>query len=66
MTNDIDRRLIEHNNHEQNTRTTLKLTDYKLIYCQIVNNRIEARKLEKYFKSGSGREIRNEIVQYNN
>lgn len=64
MTNDIDRRLLEHNGHKSNTRTTQKLSDYDLIFCQLVDGRKNARILEKYFKSGSGRENRKEIVKY--
>lgn len=33
----------------------------KLLHVEICDNRIEARKLEKYFKSGYGREIIKEI-----
>lgn len=64
LTNDINRRIKEHNSHESNTITTKFLNDYVLIFCQIVDTRIEARKLEKYLKSGAGREIRKEIVEY--
>ena len=64
MTNDINRRLSEHNDHDKSTRTTFKLSDYCLVFCQIVEGTDEARKLEKYLKSGSGREIRQEIVKY--
>jgi putative endonuclease len=64
MTDNLERRLSEHNGHEKNTITTMKLGDYKLIFCQIVQTRLDARKLEKFLKSGYGREIRNEIVQY--
>ncbi len=63
MTNDIERRLNEHNGHSTGTSTTLKLHDYQLKFCQVVENRIEARKLEKYLKSGFGREIREEIIK---
>ena len=64
MTIDIDRRLKEHNAHESNTPTTKSLFDYQLIFCQVVQNRKSARILEKYLKSGAGREIRTEIVEY--
>jgi predicted GIY-YIG superfamily endonuclease len=63
MTLDIHRRLKEHNWHLSNTLTTKSNTGYQLMFCQIVDNRSDARNLEKYLKSGSGREIRAEIVK---
>ena len=65
MTSSILRRLQEHNQQLSNTRTTKYNTDYDLVYCQEVKNRNDARKLEKYMKSGTGREIRNEIIEEN-
>ncbi|KKT65000.1 MAG: hypothetical protein UW58_C0032G0003 [Candidatus Collierbacteria bacterium GW2011_GWC2_44_30] len=62
MTVDIDRRLAEHNGHHKSTRTTLILSDYELIFCQIVDSRLEARQLEEFLKSGYGREVRDEII----
>lgn len=64
MTNNIDRRLSEHNSYESNTRTTMTLIDYELIFYQMVNSRKMARLLERYLKSGSGRENHDEIVEY--
>jgi putative endonuclease len=63
MTSSILRRLQEHNQRLSNTRTTKYFTDYELLFYQEVENRINARKLEKYLKSGTGREIRNEIIE---
>jgi len=48
------KRLLEHNS-EKNI-STKHLVPYKLIYIEKCVNRAEARKREKYFKSGSGRE----------
>lgn len=59
----IDKRLLEHNGHYSNTVTTKVLNDYILVFCQIAESRKEARVLEKYLKSGIGREIRNEIME---
>ncbi len=53
----------EHNKHKSSTRTTYKLDDYALVYCEVVSDRIEARVLEKYLKSGAGREMREEVVK---
>ncbi len=63
MTSDLNKRLREHNSHLSNTPTTKRLSDYELVFCQAVTTREEARKLEKYLKSGAGREIRQEIVK---
>jgi len=65
MTNSILRRLQEHNQRQSNTRTTKYNTDYELLFCQEVENRNLARNIEKYLKSGAGREIRNEIMDEN-
>jgi putative endonuclease len=64
MTSDFIRRLYEHNSTIASTHTTCKLHDYHPIFVQITNNRQDARKLEKYLKSGVGREFRSEIVKY--
>jgi len=63
LTNNIERRLKEHNSTLNSTRTTKNKHDYELIFCQPANTRQEARKLEKFLKSGYGREIREEIVK---
>jgi putative endonuclease len=65
MTSNIERRLKEHNGTNSNTLTTKYLHDYEPIYVEIVETREEARKLEKYLKSGACREFRLEIVKYN-
>lgn len=64
ISSDINRRLKQHNQKLCNTHTTKNLTDFELVFCQIVDSRIEARKLEKYLKSGCGREFRDEVVKY--
>lgn len=63
MTVDIKKRLAEHNCHHKSTITTKRLSDYELIFCQVVETRQEARLLEKYLKSGAGREVRDEIME---
>ena len=62
ITNDIERRLRAHNKDSHATPSTLKRRPFELIHVEIVSDRQEARKLEKYFKSGTGREIRDEII----
>jgi putative endonuclease len=63
ITIDIERKFEEHNRGKYSTPSTLNRGPFELKYVEIVSNRIEARVLEKYFKSGSGREIRNELFQ---
>jgi putative endonuclease len=64
ITSDINRRLKQHNQKLCNTQSTRNLTDFELVFCQVVESRIEARKLEKFLKSGYGREFRDEVVKY--
>ncbi len=63
ITNDLNRRLNEHNKRKSNTIVSRNLTDFKYIYTEKVSNRIEARKREKYLKSGVGREFRNKLLR---
>ncbi len=63
ITNNIDRRLEEHNRINSNSVVSRGLTDFELVYTEEVCDRISARKLEKYLKSGAGREFRDEIVK---
>ena len=55
MTNDIERRLIEHNKGE--TRSTKAYKPFVLIYKEQLATRMEARQKEKYLKSGVGKEF---------
>jgi len=55
MTNDLNRHLDEHNTGMN--KSTKAYLPYKLIYSEIHPDRIEARKREKYFKSGIGKEF---------
>ena len=55
MTNDIDRRVAEHNTGRE--KTTRTYAPFKLIYSEIVEDRTSARKREKYLKSGIGKEF---------
>ena len=63
ITSDINRRLKQHNQKLCNTHFTKNLTDFELVFCQIVDTRLEARALEKFLKSGYGREFRDEVVK---
>lgn len=60
ITNDIDRRIKQH--FDGKTTFSKKKSPLKLIHVEIYNTRIEARKIEKFLKSGYGREIIKEIA----
>ena len=61
MTSDVDRRLQEHNRSD--TKTTRSKKPWKVVYSQEFPTRAEARKYEKYLKTGSGREFRKQILE---
>jgi len=54
MTQDVEKRLTEHNNGK--AKSTKGYTPWKLFFFESFNTRIEARKKEKYYKAGSGKE----------
>ena len=62
LTKNIDRRYFEHNNGW--VEVTKFYKPFKLVHVEIVHNRNETRKLEKYFKSGYGKEIIKEIDKF--
>jgi len=55
ITNNISKRIHQHE-LGQNV-TTNSMNGFELVHVEVCKNRIEARKIEKYFKSGFGREI---------
>ena len=55
LTNDVKRRIEEHNNHEN--RSTKAYGPFTLIYSEEFPDRISARIKEKYLKSGAGKEF---------
>lgn len=59
LTDNIDRRIQEH--LAGKSPTTKSMLPIKLVHVEICETREEARKLEKFFKSGFGREIIKEI-----
>lgn len=61
LTDDINRRLKQHKDGK--SPSTKKLLPVRLIHVEICDNRQKARELEKYFKSGFGREIIKEIAE---
>ena len=61
MTDDLNDRLEKHSQGREST--TKDKRPFRLVHVELCNNRKEARKMEKYFKSGYGREIIKEIDQ---
>ena len=59
MTENIEKRLIEHNSGQ--TPSTKFYKPWKLIYCEVFPSRDEARKKEKFLKSGQGRDFIKQI-----
>lgn len=59
LTDNIERRYKQH--IEGKVNSTKRQLPLILIHVEICSNRQEARMLEKYFKSGYGREIIKEI-----
>ena len=63
ITDNLQRRFKQHNTGNNATPSTLNRGPFKLIFAQECKNRQEARALEKYLKSGSGRELRDELLK---
>lgn len=63
ITDDIEKRLKQHNIGYKATRSTVNRGPFNLIFIQECENRSNARELEKFFKSGFGREIRDEMLK---
>jgi putative endonuclease len=55
FTANIERRVKEHNSG--NTFSTKAFRPWQLLYTETASDRIEARKKEKYLKSGVGKEF---------
>lgn len=61
LSTDLEKRLQQHfSGYEKPTKNLLPM---KLVHVEICTTRIDARKLEKFFKSGYGREILKEITE---
>jgi len=54
LTNSVERRLSEHNKGKE--RTTRAYRPFDLLFTESFVTRVEARKREKYLKSGCGKE----------
>jgi putative endonuclease len=55
LTNNIDKRLQQHLNKK--VRFTSDKLPLKLVHVEVVGNRSRAREMEKFLKSGYGREV---------
>ena len=53
MTSDIEKRILEHNSGKGTY--TKKFMPWKLVYFEVCENRIAARKREKYLKTTEGK-----------
>ena len=62
MTDNLERRLVEHNNKELSFWTK-RGTEWKLIYKEEFDNKTEALKREKWLKTGVGREYLKKILE---
>ncbi len=62
MTDNLDRRLVEHNNKALSFWTK-RGSDWKLIYKEEFDNKTDALKMEKWLKTGVGREYLKEILE---
>ena len=63
ITNNIETRLKKHNVGYEATISTKNRGPFELVFAQECKDRLESRSLEKYLKSGSGRELRNEFLK---
>ena len=61
MTKNLDRRLKEHN--EGKNRSTKGFAPFEVVHVEKFEERTEARKREKYLKSGTGREYLDDILK---
>lgn len=55
LTSNLERRFFEHNSGKE--KTTRSRRPFKIIYTERCEDRLSARKREKYFKSGIGKEF---------
>lgn len=61
FTDNLERRFSEHNSGK--TKSTKAYIPWELVYFESVENRIDARNREKYFKSGCGKEHLKMIIK---
>lgn len=54
LTSDLEKRLVRHNSGWE--QTTKRFAPFDIIHTEQYKTRVEARKREKYLKSGCGKE----------
>ena len=62
LTENVEGRIKQHNSGK--VISTAGKYPLRLVHVEICKSRIEARKVEKYFKSGFGREIVEKLAKY--
>ncbi len=65
ITVDLQGRLKKHNKGYSSTRSTKYRGPFEIVYTEVVADRKEARKREKFLKSGSGREFLDKKLKNN-
>ncbi len=63
ITDDLMRRLKQHNIGSKATRSTINRGPFKLVHVEECEDRKVARRLERFWKSGAGRELRDGIFK---
>ncbi|MBI2065803.1 MAG: GIY-YIG nuclease family protein [Candidatus Zambryskibacteria bacterium] len=61
ITNNLERRLHEHNKGKTSTLSTMNRGPFELIYSEHAIDRRTARARERFLKSGAGREFRDKV-----
>ncbi|MCR4305562.1 MAG: GIY-YIG nuclease family protein [Candidatus Daviesbacteria bacterium] len=64
ITNNVERRLHQHIIGYSSTRSTKNRGPFDLVFAQECEDREAARVLERFLKSGGGRELRDELLKY--
>jgi len=62
ITDNVERRLKEHNKGKHATPSTLHRGPFILIYKELCSSRQHARNKEKFWKSGAGRALRDKMI----
>ncbi len=63
QTDNLERRLLEHNNTSKGKKYTSKKGPWKLIYSEEYDTRAKAMQREKFLKSGQGREFLKKVIE---
>jgi putative endonuclease len=61
FTTDVNKRLKEHNNGQ--TPSTRSAVPWRLVYCEVFLDKMDAMEREKYLKSGWGREHLKKVLK---